>query len=122
MVALVKDIAAMLSNELGGYIVIGAHDNGTPAPGLTDRHVRMGNDVGVHPVHVLQQAGVDVVAIVPTNAGISDRYRRVETAAMRLRLRARPTSAAPGPSAVNVTSSSGGTWTGWFRSIRLIAW
>lgn len=41
MVALVKDIAAMLSNELGGYIVIGAHDNGTPAPGLTARHLEL---------------------------------------------------------------------------------
>jgi hypothetical protein len=41
VVALVKDIAAMLSNELGGYIVIGAHDNGTPAPGLTARHLEL---------------------------------------------------------------------------------
>ncbi|WP_432903962.1 AlbA family DNA-binding domain-containing protein [Micromonospora matsumotoense] len=41
LVALVKDIAAMLSNELGGYIVIGAHDNGVPAPGLTARHLQL---------------------------------------------------------------------------------
>ena len=41
VVALVKDIAAMLSNELGGYIIIGAHDNGAPAPGLTARHLEL---------------------------------------------------------------------------------
>ncbi|GIF69310.1 hypothetical protein Ais01nite_73450 [Asanoa ishikariensis] len=41
VVALVKDIAAMLSNELGGYIVIGAQDDGRPAPGLTARHLEL---------------------------------------------------------------------------------
>ncbi|BCJ58155.1 AlbA family DNA-binding domain-containing protein [Micromonospora endophytica] len=41
LVALVKDIAAMLSNERGGYIVVGAEDNGAPAPGLTARHLQL---------------------------------------------------------------------------------
>jgi hypothetical protein len=44
-------------------------------------------------------------------------YRRIETASMRVRLRVRPTSAAPGPSAAEVMSSSGGTWIGSFESI-----
>jgi hypothetical protein len=41
VVALVKDIAAMLSNDQGGYIVIGAADDGTPVPGLTARHLEL---------------------------------------------------------------------------------
>ncbi len=41
VVALVKDIAAMLSNDHGGYIVIGAADDGTPVHGLTARHLEL---------------------------------------------------------------------------------
>ncbi|GAB3831787.1 helix-turn-helix domain-containing protein [Dactylosporangium cerinum] len=41
IVSLVKDIAAMQSNEHGGYIVIGASDAGAPVPNLTERHLRM---------------------------------------------------------------------------------
>ncbi|MEV6929404.1 ATP-binding protein [Dactylosporangium sp. NPDC051485] len=41
VVALVKDVAAMLSNELGGYIIIGAADDGTPVPDLTARHLEL---------------------------------------------------------------------------------
>ncbi|MEU7171457.1 MULTISPECIES: helix-turn-helix domain-containing protein [Micromonospora] len=40
-VALVKDVAAMLGNDQGGYIIIGVADDGTPVTGLTRRHLEL---------------------------------------------------------------------------------